>query len=94
MPISAIIEVTDEDIENGAPHDPQSCPVALAIKRVFPKDDVYVASTFVDVWDREANINWTTPTPNKVRVFIDSFDNDVAVEPFVFPIFLNRLSDL
>ena len=44
LPETITVEVTQNDIENGSPHCPYTCPVARAVSGMFP--DYRVAVTY------------------------------------------------
>ena len=75
-----LIEVTQEDIDNGVPLQGDRCPVAHAIRRAMK-------TSWASVGDGEICFsNRTISTPLEVDEFIDSFDNGFHVEPFTFNI--------
>lgn len=72
------ITVTQEDITNGFPGSYTSCPVALALRRVFPEEGVDVDSDSLIIGDREVE------TSEAVGGFMEEFDEGSPVEPFTF----------
>ena len=84
------ITVTQEDINEGSPQDPGSCPVALACIRELKlgkTDDIEVVENAVAVGRSTANGDWVTKTykpPVKVTKFIEAFDKGKPVKPFTF----------
>lgn len=71
------IEVSKEDILIGTPRSVYNCPVAWALKRVFPNSHVRVADTiFID--GRRFSL------PAICNTFMVAFDANKAVEPFEF----------
>ena len=77
-----IINVTADDIVNGIRGKCVSCPVALAISKVFPKYFVVVRNTEVHL--NHSALVQTIQLPNSAVNFIDDFDNNKPVEPFSF----------
>jgi len=89
-----LIQVTQQDIDNGVPNDCYNCAVALALKREYKTDDVEV--TAPDYYDvslcigrEELNIN--TYDEKDILDFIDKFDKqmnkgDVTLTPFIFEV--------
>ncbi|SRR5260221_9150024 len=91
-----VINVLQEDIDNGSTQSPTRCPVARAIRRTLPKSDAVVGS-------READLTVTKTTffffkrdvrkfcvklPSKAKSFIINYDaygkKDTHVKPFNF----------
>ncbi len=72
------IRVTWEDIVTGCRGEPNSCPVALAVHRSFPKSKVTVAHGQIRVGHRRI------PMPQCVQDFINWFDELNVVKPFSF----------
>jgi hypothetical protein len=82
------VDVTDDDIRQGVPEEPECCPIALAIKRqLHPDDKVGVdICEFGPLRDSAfATINGTDcQLPDEAREFIEQFDHDGPVFPFKF----------
>lgn len=79
-----LIEVTQEDIENGQPTVCRKCPIARATKRAFGKrDPVYdIAVDTEDILVILNNAEYRCkPTPEMVD-FINMFDCMEEVKPF------------
>jgi hypothetical protein len=74
------IEVTAEDIEQGHPNDPLSCPVARAIKRVMGRPHVWVSVGDDEVCFDDTDIE----LPLFVAMFVMEFDDGEDVVPFAF----------
>jgi hypothetical protein len=72
------INVTQEDIDNGNNADACACPVALALRRSFKVDDIWVQP-----YEMSAN-GHVYMNPSKVRDFINNFDRGMKVKPFKF----------
>ncbi len=89
--MSIRIDVTIEDIVNGKAASCQFCPVALAIKRIFPgKVIVGLDQIFIHISYRYEN-NLMYPTPDSVKRFISMFDGEtnsmfgaIVAKPFSF----------
>lgn len=76
-----LIQVTQEDINNGRRGNCYYCPVALAVARIFNAHNfIYVgAEGICDVR------KWTVPVlPPEVFDFICKFDRQFPVAPFTF----------
>ena len=74
------IKVTQEHIHNGTPGDSECCPIALAVKEIFPNNHISVCKDCVAIDDDACNteaISW----------FIDDFDRFLDVEPFEFELY-------
>lgn len=70
------VSVQQEDIDNGKPEDCDSCPIALACRRLGYKDVSVGVSLHVDDHDY-----WL---PSEASRFIEEFDNGEVVSPFSF----------
>ncbi len=78
------INVTAEDIANGARGDCYACPIALAARRAGLEDpDVQDFLMYVsnDLGDVES-----TDLPAEAGVFMDRFDDGLPVQPFSFEV--------
>ena len=77
--VTYTIDVTQEDIDQGERDKCRRCPIALAMKRVFPGKVslVYGTVAWVDL-DRYADL------PDEAQQFIMYFDEGEPVEPFSF----------
>ena len=78
-----LIEVTQDDIDNGRRNQPSRCPIALAIQRG--------TGYFVSAWIGQAVIRTQLPKasieiplPECVNQFIAAFDNGDDTAPFSF----------
>lgn len=81
------IEVTEDDIVNGDPHDPCSCPIARAISRATGKNwyQVDVRGSGLKLSNREGKMQRVTgPLPRIARDFIERFDRGSDVQPITF----------
>lgn len=73
------IQVTQDDIDSGTPHEPEGCPIALAIQRVLGQDEVQVTDVgFVTIGLGDFEL------PASAVSFISYFDAGYDVEPFEF----------
>ena len=76
-----LITVKQEDINNGNRRDASSCPMAMAIRRKFPK----VNPSYINVVSRCCNINGEFyRLSNPAIRFIDKFDHYDLVKPETF----------
>lgn len=82
------IEVTQEDIDNGAPCKARFCPIALAIKRKIHFEYFAISQSTFD-YGPEENRKYGE-TPAEVARFISLFDcvRD-SVKPFSFELELD-----
>ena len=94
------INVTQECIRQGKRNDGGSCPVALAIKEVFPDSDVHVSKMGIYIDNRQersvsisSNIDGAVEAfmlgislkiPVNVSTFIEKYDAGQWVVPFSF----------
>jgi hypothetical protein len=72
------VEVTLEDIAQGKPHDPECCPVALALKRALPHRHVLVQDGSLKI---EGEVYYM---PTAVKAFVGLYDNGLDVAPIEF----------
>ena len=70
------VEVTQEDIDKGIPEDCNNCAVALALKRKYKTDDVFVSipDDYVLITVRGEELNIRSNYENDILDFIDVFD--------------------
>lgn len=73
------IYVTKEDIKNGKKKISNFCPVALSLKRRFPKRTIHVGISICCIGKFKR-----IELPNKASNFICKFDQDISTEPFSF----------
>lgn len=72
------IHVTQRDIDEGEPENPNACPIARAITRKFKAENAYVTAS-------AATIDGSYyPLPVEASDFVNDFDAGYDVEPFVF----------
>jgi hypothetical protein len=74
-----LVEVTAEDIEQGQPNDSRCCPIALALKRIYPDRTIRVGDEgFAEIGDGMAIL------PDEAYQFIGAFDEGRSVKPISF----------
>jgi len=82
------VQVTNEHIKKGIPCESSSCPVALAVKELFPGKDVAVQSFPFNVKVIGVQIDGKsidiTEDQLEVNRFVRLFDHWGYVEPFEF----------
>lgn len=79
-----IVEVTEQDIKDGARGDCYYCPIALAVQRALnhpPK--VHVIISYVHVVMEDLSMK-TYSLPQVATDFIVDFDHDFKISPFTF----------
>jgi hypothetical protein len=76
------IDVTQDEIDEGQPGNPFTCPIALAINRRFPCAYAEVCSTSID-FDLDG-VCHRFNVSREVRHFISDFDEREPVRPFTF----------
>ena len=76
------VEVTQEDIDKGIPEDCNNCAVALALKRKYKTDDVFVSipDDYVLITVRGEELNIRSNYENDILDFIDVFDRQYYYE--------------
>lgn len=81
------ISVTQEDIDNGIPSNPNSCPVALAFKRALPADiTISVVGPYAYLYLPDHATHLTVvdvklSLPDSVWSFVRAFDFPDTVVP-------------
>ena len=70
------VEVTQEDIDKGIPEDCNNCAVALALKRKYKTDNVFVSipDDYVLLTVNGEELNIRSNHENDILDFIDVFD--------------------
>lgn len=76
------VTVTQADIDGGVRNKCTKCPVALALKRLFPGRRISVANYSIKVGSCLERM------PSEVISFVSWFDIGRAVQPFSFPLTL------
>lgn len=89
MPIT--VEVTQEDIDRGLASNSQSCPVALAFRRVltYHINLIIVGPTFVELYHWK-NGHQVIELDEITRRNISDFDHHRRIAPFTFIIDVPR----
>lgn len=78
MSLRMIVEVTQEDIDNGQRAVPSACPIARAIRKNFMGATVNRTNVKLDGWGK------STELPQIAKNFVNDFDNGKPVRPFDF----------
>lgn len=73
-----MIEVTQEDIDQGQRAEIRECAIALALNRTFDSHYSVVSPTFFSVG------TWFAKLPKAAREFVRKFDAGERVKPFCF----------
>ena len=76
------VEVTQEDIDKGVPEDCNNCAVALALKRKYKTDNVFVSipDDYVLLTVNGEDLNIRYNYENDILNFIDAFDKQYNYE--------------
>ena len=77
------VEVTQEDIDKGIPEDCNNCAVALALKRKYKTDNVFVSipdTDYVLITVNGDELNMRRNHENDILNFIDVFDKQYKYE--------------
>jgi hypothetical protein len=72
------IQVTQQDIRNGVSKSYLECPVALAVKRIYPNFSVAITDKAIWIHGQKFMAS------RSVQRFIKSFDAGLSVMPFGF----------
>jgi len=87
------IRVTQRDIDRGVQGDSFRCPVALAVKRAFKADKVWVREVIIVIKGRSQQ---THMTPPEVEGFLESYDSAIlefeSPRPFSFTLGGRRIT--
>ena len=78
------INLNQYHIDKGERYDSINCPIALAVKDVFPDATVYVFKHGVIYVDKGGLLIYDSNDYNKLGDFIRDFDNGMLVEPLEF----------
>jgi len=86
--------VTQDDIDKGIKKNSERCPIALALRKLYPNArDVTVSDTeiILDLMDMSLDTGyhpslryWEVVPDQSLELFINDFDNWVKVEPATF----------
>lgn len=74
------VTVTHEDIKKGKKNEPEHCPIARALDRLYPGNDVSVNEDTVEIDDL------TFTLPERAETFVSKFDAGEKVKPLKFVI--------
>lgn len=102
-----ILDVTQEDIDKGTKHSTTYCPVALSLRRIYPKAKlVTVGVVEASVYTPRRNFLGIIPRgeefiritlPKRVSKFIRNYDaygaKDEYVKPFTVEVEIERIRD-
>lgn len=77
-----LIEVTEDDIKRGNQYSCYTCPIALAVCRLFPDANVQVSSYRITVETGDGFEYFYLP--REAKNFIQNFDGGRSVQPFSF----------
>lgn len=77
------IQVTEEDISRGLKGDCHKCPIALAAYKVL--GDIFQGVTRDTIYYKRGDLIKGFYS-NKIKQFVEDFDNGRKVEPFEFEI--------
>lgn len=78
------IQVTQEDINKGLRGVPDSCHVALAVKKALNTAKVEVGDGFISWNHWSTKTNWNKGKIEIVEMFVRAFDKGYDVTPFEF----------
>jgi hypothetical protein len=81
-----LLKVTAEHISRGVPGNRCKCPVALALKVLFPDATTVEVDSVRLVAAGDSGELLYRPTPALVRDFVNDFDMGHKVEPFEYPL--------
>lgn len=88
--ITKKVTVSDRDIHRGTPFKSGHCPLALATKRAFGLDSVYVGPNNVIAYTTEDPREMRGPLPPKAKEFRRNFDAGDPVRSITFELTLHR----
>lgn len=87
-----LVKVTAEDIENGVPDNPNHCPIANSLKRMFNnRCTPHVGHTIIELSVKNKHYaKFRMQMPLSATRFARKFDAYYIVEPFEFEIKLDK----
>lgn len=78
-----LIKVKQAHIDFGVRNSPISCPIARAVRDAFGIDDgVVVGEHSINISNEKTTTRYNVPA--NVKIFIQRFDSEKAIEPFEF----------
>jgi hypothetical protein len=78
------INVTEKDIEDGIEKDSHWCPIARAVRRIFPDQPITVGDDTVMIDDHHIYLT------RRAMEFVHNFDTEGPVEPFAFCVLISE----
>lgn len=78
------IEVTYADIQTGERHEPNRCPIALALQRADDTRRWFIGTTLARSVSIVGEYERSRFLPPEAREFVADFDRRLPVEPFTF----------
>lgn len=80
-----VVDVTQNDIDNGTRKSTGGCPIALAIQRTTGNPGAWVGLYSVGTLKTDrGRVTHTHRTSREAYEFISDFDNDIPVTPATF----------
>lgn len=78
------LKIQQDDIDKGEPLNPHACPIALALRRQFPKWNTEVSGRFARLWQdelppHEALLTFSISILG--QIFIRNFDQEHRTKP-------------
>jgi hypothetical protein len=77
-----ILQITEDHIARGMRHNPYDCPVALALKQMYPWADVSVLPHFARMITPHRT--WFIIFDPELREWIGRYDRRLAADPGTF----------
>ena len=84
------VVVSQQNIDEGAPGQPDCCPIALALADMGMRGRL-VFPSHADCFDGQSSFTFDMPV--EASRFIDDFDNSNLVSPFIFEAEFKKLGN-
>lgn len=85
--------VTAEHLKNGQRQKCHTCPVALAVKAIFPGMLVNVTNRYITVLNAKGSWVLYAITPPEIAEYVDLIDEGEPVDPYRFEIEFHAFLD-
>jgi len=79
--LKVTVNVTQDDIDNGVRVCCHFCPIALAISRSFPGEEIYVTRHLVKIRRSNGLKTLIANLPLHATLFVSAFDDEAVVFP-------------
>jgi len=86
--MNLIVDVTQDDIDNGVPEDEHHCPIAMAVRRKVPTTECVTVDVgqLLLVLQEHREQHFEADLPISAMKFVKNFDDGSSVHPFKFAV--------